>query len=67
MIFKGCKDGVHRFEARYDRGPCKLNKFEGHLTERRLEFVEKYRQITYVRDVCVRCGAVIERNTDESL
>lgn len=59
-LFKGCADGNHRFEARYDKGPSQCD-FEGRLTDHRLSLIEKYRHITYVRDVCVRCGKTIER------
>ncbi len=61
-LFKGCNDGVHRFEARYDKGPCEASS-DGPMTNRRLEVVEKYRRVTYVREVCVRCGKVIERSS----
>ena len=61
-FFKGCDDGVHRFEARYDKGPCEA-EFKGSMSELRLQMIEKYRQITYIRDVCLRCGATIERNS----
>ncbi len=62
-FFKGCADGVHDFEARYDKDPAMM-EFEGGLSEMRLRLVEKCRKITYVRDVCVRCGKTVERNSE---
>ena len=62
-LFKGCQDGVHKFEARYDVQPLDLRIFASisGLTTARLEALQKR---TYVRDVCVRCGAIIERESE---
>lgn len=54
-LFGGCA-----FEARFDLGPSTMTG-EGYMGMRLGELVEKYRQKTYVRDVCVRCGKSIER------
>lgn len=49
----------HHFQARYDTSgakglPPKMDTSIGAL--------EYFRDVTYVRDVCVRCGETIERN-----
>lgn len=59
-LLKGCAEGIHKFEARYDKGPVAA-EFQGLLSGYRLELMEKYRKHTYVRDVCIRCGKTIER------
>lgn len=59
--FGGC-----RFEGRYDTQPTrKIGGDElfwsgGWETQARL--VQSQRKMTYVRDVCVRCGKTVERN-----
>lgn len=47
-----CPTGKHQFEARYDERPSEIATFFN-----RAPVVEK----TYVRDVCVKCGYVVER------
>ena len=59
-MFKGCEQGVHKYEPRYDKSPATAD-FKGQMTPMRLEMIEKYRQVTYVRDICVRCGKTVER------
>ncbi len=63
-LFKGCKDGVHKFEARYDKSEAKipwdrLESFSGSAP-----VLDRMRSVTYVRDVCVRCGETIERESE---
>lgn len=53
--------GRHKFEARYDLGPADLSRFESISGRGAGSFMEKLRQKTYVHDVCVRCGALVER------
>ena len=58
-LFKGCAEGVHKFEPRYDEtGPewlleaIKMNSItdvQGFRRDKR-----------YVCDVCVRCGKVVD-------
>jgi len=56
--------GDHRFEARYDTSAAKLSQ----LSSFRIDGIDaagilrQMRDVTYVRDVCVRCGEVIERD-----
>lgn len=56
--------GVHRFEARFDLSPANGDILNGISLKgaNPIEFMEKFRAKTYVRDVCVKCGATIERN-----
>ena len=64
-LFKRCVDGVHRFEARYDKGPADMSgwkSFSGSGSIVR-QLAEKHRTVTYVCDICVRCGKIIERHT----
>lgn len=53
--------GGCRFEGRYDEKPLsgsmKFNRIEA--TEHQLKAILVHR--VYVRDVCIRCGATIER------
>ncbi len=62
----GCRRN-HRFEARYDTHASAptLTKmsFESATPQEAVELVNasKAKTITYVRDVCVRCGKTIER------
>jgi hypothetical protein len=63
--FKGCEDGVHKFEARYDLSEPKFGEipWSGMKSfSMAPTVVEKMRRRIYVRDVCVRCGKVIERD-----
>ena len=59
-LFKGCKDGVHKFEPRYDEKPrsaeMEIKGFLGSNDLREMIIVR-----TYIQDVCVRCGKIIER------
>jgi hypothetical protein len=55
--------GCH-FEARYDLAPARLPKATHDVKGSGgavSAFLEGFRQKTYVRDVCVTCGAVRER------
>ena len=54
--FFGCA-----FEPRYDKGPMPPEVTLDYRGVRLGEVLDAYRQITYVRDVCVRCGRTIER------
>ena len=57
--------GGCRFEARYDKTPAefpdRLRKLGGDPGDF-AEALEGFRRVTYVRDVCVRCGRTIERS-----
>lgn len=55
-FFGGC-----RFDARYDKEPADLSgmtELSGHGSGLMLE---RLRRVTYVHDVCVRCGKVVRR------
>lgn len=57
----------HNYRPRFDKSACvyggDMNGFSARDT---LEVLEQYRQSTYVRDVCTRCGATIERLYDNA-
>ena len=57
-IFKSCKDGVHKFVARYDTTPPKLGSVEGAGV---VAFVKSMTKYDYVKDVCVKCGKEVKR------
>jgi hypothetical protein len=50
-----------RFEARYDLGPPDLTAYKT-VSAMSRGALEMHRRQTYVCDICVRCGATIERN-----
>ena len=52
----------HKFQARYDIGAPDLSRFIKFNTENARDFMESMKPKTYVHDVCVRCGQVVERN-----
>jgi len=55
----GCK-----FEPRYDKGPVESPAAGIKYTGSNLEgALEAHRRVTYVRDICIRCGKTIERET----
>lgn len=61
-LFKGCTEGVHRFEARYDKSPAEFQV--ENLSGSGIAWatvLEKLQQVTYVHDICVRCGKTIFR------
>lgn len=49
------------FEPRYDLSPAQLPDSTGRGVTAVGPVLERFRQKTYVRDVCIRCGATIER------
>lgn len=53
-LFGGC-----RFEPRYDKSAADLSASKIDVQGRGA--IEALRHITYVRDVCIRCGRTIER------
>jgi hypothetical protein len=55
--------GAHQFQPRYDLGPANLSGFESIKGNGAGQFMEKLRQQTYVRDVCVKCGQTVERSS----
>lgn len=61
MIFKNCNNTFHKFEARYDTRPGNYNgRIKGH-GRAILAYIEANKNVTYVHDICVRCGKIINR------
>ena len=55
----------HKFEGRYDKGPVAGNYNVTGGSERHVEaMAERMRSISYVRDICVRCGHTIEPHVE---
>ena len=52
-MFKGCKDGVHKFRPRYD---VKLNIEVLSLFKSVSGSLEDLKNQIYICDVCVKCG-----------
>lgn len=50
----------HHFEARYSYGPAGQIKVEATLHGTLAEILEASKAKTYVHDVCVRCGKIID-------
>lgn len=47
----------HKYEARFDKGempPLRIEGMSGHS-------IESFCKLTYVHDICVRCGHVVKR------
>lgn len=51
----------HKFVARYDLGARDLSRFIKFNTYDMNGFIEAMKPKTYVHDVCVRCGQIVER------
>jgi hypothetical protein len=54
----------HRYEPRYDKSAAQHPasfEMEAFPVDGLVGFMETLRSVTYIRDVCVRCGHVIER------
>lgn len=49
----------HKFEPRYDTSKADLSGLN--VTECSVGFADKFRTITYVKDVCIRCGKEVKR------
>ena len=61
-LFKGCKDGVHKFKPRYDLvAPEWMNRLSHWKRGNPKEMYEK----VYVHDICVRCGAVAKKGDSD--
>lgn len=56
-LFKSCEDGVHKFEGRYNEA---FNKsMVDRLASIRGGIMDGLREKTYIHDICVRCGKII--------
>lgn len=53
----------HKFEGRYDKGSAIIPPGTplSIAMDSLSSIYERFRQVTYARDVCVRCGVTIER------
>lgn len=53
----------HKFVGRYSKGPANvpLNTPLSIVVDSLADIYERFRPVTYERDVCVRCGATVER------
>ena len=56
-MFKGCADGVHKFEPRYDR---KFHDIINRMTSGSGD-MDHMKENIYIKDVCVKCGKCIKR------
>ena len=63
LLERNCKDGFHKYEARYDDRPRRGDISGEGLTTEALRYALTYR--VYVCDVCVRCGSVVYRKSKE--
>ena len=59
------KDG-HRYKARYDYGEPDFSMFKS-IKVYNPDYIERFKPKTYVKDICVRCGSVINRNSSFEL
>jgi hypothetical protein len=51
----------HKFEARYDLGPPTQTLRRAPYPQDFVDVMEASKVKTYVRDICVHCGATVER------
>lgn len=52
----------HNYQPRFDKSACTYaGNMKGYTARDTLTLLDQYRQATYVRDVCTRCGVTIER------
>ena len=64
MIFRNCKKNRHKFEARYDlSAPSNLGDYTASRISEEgfIAFINAHRTKTYIHDICVICGKVVER------
>lgn len=59
-----CSEHGHLFEARYDQEPGTMN-FNGEMSNQSAkEYFKARTKKTYVHDICVYCGTVVNRPED---
>lgn len=53
----------HKFEARFDLGPLSIGSGQSisNASHNMLMVLDKFRDKTYVHDICVRCGKIVKR------
>jgi len=54
----------HRYRPRFDEGEPAISKVEGSPMEA-MALIEASKPLTYVYDICTRCGRVIRRDGKE--
>ena len=57
-----CKVFGHNFQPRYDTSEAKVPPTMTNMRGNVAAMFEKFREITYVRYVCERCGETVERS-----
>lgn len=64
---KGCAEGVHQFEARYDESAPDVSSIERLNTTvgGAVEYLNAMKAKTYVYDICVRCGKIVKRESEQ--
>lgn len=57
-LFKSCKDGVHKFEARYDEEPSGYTFKSAPCNQitKNVMIIKKYKH-----DICIKCGKIINK------
>lgn len=59
-MFKSCKDGVHKYEPRYDmQPPNRIGDYEGCASGLE-DTIKALTKKIYVHDICVKCGNIIK-------
>jgi hypothetical protein len=55
----------HKFEGRYTKGPATIPSLlkVSIVVDSLASIYERFRPVTYERDICVRCGATVEKQT----
>jgi len=62
MISRCTNWGGHRFEARYSTEPTEIEITAGKMSVRAYEMLlDAATKKTYERDICVHCGATVEK------
>ncbi len=58
-----CARWGHRFEARYSKGPAVVPPGTplSIVVDSLADIYERFRPVTYERDICVRCGVTVEK------
>lgn len=56
----------HKFEGRYSKGPAHIQPGTplSIVVDSLSSIYEKFRPVTYERDICVRCGVTVERHIE---
>ena len=60
-MFKGCKDGIHKFEPRYD---VKFNLELISMLKSMKGDLDEIKERIYICDVCIKCGKQTKDNQE---